>query len=182
MSCVNDMTGFGGVYNVNILSSRTYGDFQILNIFRKSDGKRNRKMCRIRFVDTQYEKEVRYDNALSGQVKDDSLSDLFGCEGYSTSREYAVWRMMMQRCYDPSHKGYRNYGAKGVFVCDRWHIFRNFLEDIKKIEGYNEELFRKGKLDLDKDRKSKELKMYSLETCKFLSRSENLKGRRWAKK
>lgn len=171
----------GGDFHLQSLTSRAYGEFEILDIYKKNDGKRNRTMCRIRFVETQYEKEVRYDNALAGQVKDDSQSDLFGCRGYSGSREYGVWRMMMRRCYDPKHHAYCNYGAKGVFVCDRWHVFKNFLEEIKKVEGYNEDLFKKGKLDLDKDKKSIGVKLYSLETCTFLNRSENLKGRRWAK-
>lgn len=167
---------------MGLMDSRSYGKFEIINTFKEYDGRRTRMMCLIRFVDTGYEKKVRYDNALVGQVKDDSLSELHDCEGYSTSREFSVWRMMMRRCYDPMHNGYKNYGEKGVTVCKRWHKFKNFLEDLPKIEGYEEVLFRLGKMDLDKDRKSKITKKYSIDTCMFLSRSENLKGRRWAKK
>lgn len=167
---------------MGVFVNRDYGKFVILNTYKKHDGKRNRVYCRIKFLETGFEKEVRYDNAKKGQVKDDSRSDLFECTGYSSSREFGVWRMMMRRCYDPRHKGYKHYGGKGVTVCERWHRFKNFLEDLPEIEGFDNALFKSGKIDLDKDRKSKGKKIYSLETCMFISRSENLKGRRWAKK
>ena len=27
---------------------------------------------------------------------------------------------MKNRCYNPNHMGYKNYGARGITVCDRW--------------------------------------------------------------
>ena len=43
---------------------------------------------------------------------------------------YFVWNMMRQRCTNPRNKSYKNYGAKGITVCDRWQHFANFLEDM----------------------------------------------------
>lgn len=44
--------------------------------------------------------------------------------------EYQTWVRMKQRCYNPKCKGYKNYGGRGIIVCDRWlHSFPNFLED-----------------------------------------------------
>jgi hypothetical protein len=38
---------------------------------------------------------------------------------------------MKQRCYNPNIKSYKDYGARGIIVCDRWlNSFTNFLEDI----------------------------------------------------
>jgi len=28
--------------------------------------------------------------------------------------------MMLQRCYNPNHGGYKDYGGRGIVVCDRW--------------------------------------------------------------
>ncbi len=37
------------------------------------------------------------------------------------------------RCGNPNNPKYKNYGMRGIKVCDRWiHSFRNFLEDIGK--------------------------------------------------
>lgn len=37
---------------------------------------------------------------------------------------YRSWKRMCQRCRTRNGKNYRNYGARGIFVCDRWE--RNF--------------------------------------------------------
>jgi len=43
---------------------------------------------------------------------------------------YPVWHSMMARCYKASHHKYKNYGLRGIFVCDEWHDVRNFIEDM----------------------------------------------------
>lgn len=38
---------------------------------------------------------------------------------------------MLGRCYRPSNISYRQYGGRGIAVCDRWrHSFDNFLADM----------------------------------------------------
>jgi hypothetical protein len=43
---------------------------------------------------------------------------------------YGRWLGMSQRCNDPAHVRYADYGGKGVTVCERWRSFPNFLEDM----------------------------------------------------
>lgn len=48
-----------------------------------------------------------------------------------TSKEYRTWASMVQRCTDPSSTAYKDYGAHGVSVCERWREdFTNFLADM----------------------------------------------------
>lgn len=44
--------------------------------------------------------------------------------------EYTVWLAMLRRCENPNCKKYVNYGGRGIQVCERWHKFENFLEDM----------------------------------------------------
>jgi len=37
---------------------------------------------------------------------------------------------MRQRCQNPRVKDFKNYGGRGITVCERWHSFENFLADI----------------------------------------------------
>lgn len=44
--------------------------------------------------------------------------------------EYKCWQQMRKRCENPKSQFYKDYGGRGIRVCDRWHIFENFLEDM----------------------------------------------------
>lgn len=45
--------------------------------------------------------------------------------------EYCSWLDMKGRCYRPKTQRYKNYGGRGISVCDRWiNSFDNFLLDL----------------------------------------------------
>lgn len=44
--------------------------------------------------------------------------------------EYQAWAHMIQRCLNSSCPEYRNYGARGITVCERWMEAKNFLADM----------------------------------------------------
>jgi hypothetical protein len=44
--------------------------------------------------------------------------------------EYRAWVNMRHRCRNPNWPGYKNYGGRGVSVCERWDSFAAFLEDM----------------------------------------------------
>lgn len=51
----------------------------------------------------------------------------------SNSPEYRSWNGMKIRCTNPSHKGYKNYGGRGITVCPEWlNSFQNFYNDMGK--------------------------------------------------
>lgn len=51
--------------------------------------------------------------------------------GCVNTPEYRVWQNMLNRCRNPSHPEYPNYGGRGITVCERWrNSFENFLADV----------------------------------------------------
>ena len=51
--------------------------------------------------------------------------------GQSYSSEYGSWKMMKDRCYNLKNKQFKDYGGRGIEVCDRWKdSFENFFEDM----------------------------------------------------
>lgn len=89
---------------------------------------------------------------------------------------YCVWENVITRCYNTNCISYKNYGAKGVYVCDAW------LEDPAAFINWGIENGYKKGLHLDKDIKCNEMnispKCYSPETCCFVTPQENYNNRR----
>ena len=44
--------------------------------------------------------------------------------------EHTIWMNMIQRCLNPKSPAYKNYGGRGILVCERWLDFASFLEDM----------------------------------------------------
>ncbi len=54
------------------------------------------------------------------------------CIKGKNTKIYQVWISMRDRCNNPNNKAYKNYGNRGISVCDRWNSFENFLADMGK--------------------------------------------------
>ena len=56
---------------------------------------------------------------------------------YRRSGTYRSWDSMIHRCTRPSSTSWKNYGERGITVCDRWrNSFKAFLEDMgERPEG-----------------------------------------------
>lgn len=83
------------------------------------------------------------------------------------SPEYASWESMIQRCTNPNRKEYKNYGGRGITVCEDWLSFENFYRDMGERPGKKYSI----------DRKDNE-KGYSKENCKWSSRQEQERNKR----
>lgn len=45
--------------------------------------------------------------------------------------EYRTWSSMLDRCTNPNLANYKNYGGRGITVCDRWRTsYKAFLSDM----------------------------------------------------
>ena len=71
------------------------------------------------------------DTRSCGCLRIEKATKSFKTHGMTKTLIYDVWRSMNQRCHNPSNKSYKNYGGRGITVCDRWrHSFENFYADM----------------------------------------------------
>lgn len=69
-----------------------------------------------------------------------------GCEtslrthGQRNTRLYRIWSGMKSRCCNTNNSHYKNYGGRGVRICEEWlHNFVNFYDWALK-NGYSDDL------------------------------------------
>ena len=84
---------------------------------------------------------------------------------------YTVWRNIVKRCEDKRHQSYKNYGGRGVRICNEWKT------DWKKFyEWCIANGWKKG-LQIDKDSKGDGF-LYSPLTCSIVTPKQNYNVRR----
>lgn len=67
-----------------------------------------------------------------------------GTHGMSHSKAYLAYQGMLQRTSNPKANSYKNYGARGIEVCERWReSFENFYADMGEPPTSSHTLDRK---------------------------------------
>ncbi len=89
--------------------------------------------------------------------------------GLSESPEYRTWKSIKQRCLNPKTRHYKDYGGRGIAVCDRWlNSFEDFLADMGKKPSPKHEIDRYPDNDGN----------YGPGNCRWASRSQQMSNTR----
>lgn len=96
-----------------------------------------------------------------GCYQKDISKEIQSTHGKGKTREYDVWHAMKGRCLNSKHHAYKDYGGRGITVCEKWLTFEGFWEDMQ--EGYAD--------NLTLDRKDNN-KGYCKENCRWSTRRE----------
>lgn len=68
----------------------------------------------------------------------------------SKEKIYIEWSGIKTRCYNKNSPQYKNYGGRGIIVCDRWkNSFDAFREDVSKLPHFGEQGYTLNRIDND---------------------------------
>lgn len=91
-----------------------------------------------------------------------------GCGGKNRTSEYNIWYAMTQRCTYKKCPQYKDYGGRGIKVCNRWLKFENFISDMGLRPSLNHSLDRFPNINGD----------YEPNNCRWATRYEQDRGKR----
>lgn len=137
-----------------------YGDFLLI---KKTANKKSGKFTYIgRCVVCGLEREAtvssfKWLNSTHENHRDSS-------KWFSNGRIRKIFNGMKARCYNPSVKGFRFYGYKGIHICSKWLDNPKSFEEWALTHGY------KDNLTIDRIDSSKD---YEPSNCRWVEKIEN---------
>ena len=93
--------------------------------------------------------------------------------GQIHTRTYISWGGMKQRCINPKATGYKNYGGRGITICERWLGCGGFIHFLKDM-GERPEGKSIDRIDNDGN--------YEPSNCQWATKEEQQNNKRRSKK
>lgn len=116
-------------------TNKTINNILLLSFSHKKSNKRYwicKCFCGNEFTTVALDVKYEHTTSCGCKIKEHLKSGKARrTHGKRKSLEYNTWAKLKDRCYNKNDKKYKDYGGRGITVCDTWlNSFQQFLEDM----------------------------------------------------
>lgn len=153
------------------LTGRTFNYLTVLKLAARGGRSAGRRQwlcsCACGVTTIVATADLRSGNTSScGCFRKQYVSEKSTRHGMRYTREYRTWSTMVTRCCNPNTRPFKNYGGRGIAVCERWLDFINFYDDM----GNQPKGLELDRIDNDGN--------YEPGNCRWVTCSQNIKNGR----
>lgn len=152
---------------INDLTGRMFGKLKIVERHPENYNRETQWICRCECGNPKILK-IRYGNLTKGYTKScgcfqkEATKKANTIHDLATTPEYNIWKGIKNRCRNGEAPNYKNYGGRGITMCDEWyHDFLTFYRDMGSRPSP----------ELSVERREND-KGYSKENCYWATRTE----------
>ena len=152
--------------NIKDISGNRYGKLTVVCLDRERTRRKSYWICKC---DCGKIKSIRSDTlnrikSCGCVKKQQDIVNLGINYNHNMTHEevFTTWNAMINRCLNPNNHAYKDYGGRGITVCDEWKDVKKFVDWAKK-SGYQKGLSIE-RIDVNGN--------YEPKNCKWIPRSE----------
>lgn len=156
-------------YKPNEMIGEAYYLYDVSNTIKRRQAMFKCK-CGNKFIAQIYKVKIG-ETKSCGCIQAKAARESNSTHGMTKHPLYGIWKGIKSRCYNVNNKAYKNYGGRGVVVCNEWRDDFMSFYFWAISSGY-----KKG-FQIDKDVKGDGL-LYSANTCTWVTPKVNSNNRR----
>lgn len=110
-----------------------------------------------------------FDTVLVNNRKTSCPHCAYKTHGLTHTPLFTVWQGMLSRCFNKNNKSYKDYGGRGIIVCNEWKDSFESFYAWAVTNGYDKGL-QLDRIDVEGN--------YNPTNCRFVTQAENARNKR----